>query len=294
MAESNLIIPINDIENRIFTLRGAQVMIDRDLAEIYQVQTKALNQAVKRNMERFPKIFRFQVTNEEKEELVTNCDRFGNLKHSSINPYAFTEEGVAMLSTVLHSDVAVKVSIQVMQAFIQMRKFINTNVELFRRLDKVELKLLEADQKFDKVFQALESKDSIPKQGIFFDGMVFDAYCFVADLVRKAKQSIVLIDNYIDDSVLMILSKKKVNVTCTILTKSVSVQMKLDVEKFNKQYPTLKLKQFDRAHDRFLIIDNSEIYHLGASIKDLGKKWFAFSKLDKTSVKIIDNIIDLI
>ena len=292
MSDSQIILA--PIENRIFTIRGVQVMIDRDLAEIYQVKTKVLNQAVKRNKERFPELFRFQLSDKEKEELVTICDRFESLKHSSVEPYAFTEQGVAMLSAVLRSETAIKVSIQIMKAFVEMRKFITSNASLFQRLDRVEQKLVETDQKFEQVFNALESKESIPKQGIFFDGQVFDAYHFVADLVRNADRSIILIDNYIDDTVLMLLSTKKEDVICTVLTKNISNKLKLEVKKFNMQYPVLNLVQFDKSHDRFLIIDNNEVYHIGASLKDLGKKWFAFSKLDKASVSILQTIKELI
>jgi len=282
------------IENRIFSIRSVQVMIDRDLAEMYQVPTKVLNQAVKRNIERFPEAFRFQLSNDEKTELVTICDRFNNLKHSSVNPYVFTEQGVAMLSAVLRSDIAVQVSIQIMNAFVQMRKSIISNAGIFQRLDKVEHQQIEANQKFEQLFKALEEKDTKPTQGVFFNGQVFDAYTLMADIVRSAKTSIVLIDNYIDDTVLTHLCKKDTNVKVTLLTKTISKQLQLDVKKANSQYPTIQAKTFTKAHDRFLIIDKKEVYHLGASLKDLGKKWFAFSKMDKSSVTIINSILDLI
>ncbi len=286
MAVSNY----NDIQNQILTIRGTQVMIDRDLAELYQVETKVLNQAVKRNIERFPKIFRFQLNDDEKNELVTNCDRFQNLKHSSVNPYAFTEQGVAMLSSVLRSETAVKVSIQIIDAFVGMRKFISQNAGIFQRLEKVEHKQLKADEKFEKLFDALQSKELEPKQGIFFDGQIFDAYKFISSLIRKAKKSIFLIDNYVDETVLNLLTKKKKNVEVTIFTNNITKAMLLDVEKFNSQYPTLELKEFTKAHDRFLIIDNKYIYHFGASLKDLGKKWFAFSKMKIPVEAILNNL----
>ncbi len=267
-----------------------QVMIDRDLAELYDVPTKVLNQAVKRNLQRFPDAFRFQLTENEKTELVTNCDRFEKLKHSSTLPYAFSEQGVAMLSAVLRSETAVKVSIQIMQAFIAMRKFIANNAAIFQRLEKVERKQLETDEKFEQVFNAIESKEIQPRQGIFFDGQIFDAYKFVADLIRSAKKSIILIDNYIDDSVLTLFSKRKKDVALTIVTKTVSKRLKLDVKKFNEQYPPVALKEFGKSHDRFLIIDYSIVYHFGASLKDLGKKWFAFSKMDIGAVEMVGKI----
>ena len=282
------------IENRIFSIRNIQVMLDRDLAEMYQVPVKRLNEQVKRNIDRFPASFRFQLTSEEKNELVANCDRFENIKHSSTQPFAFTEQGVAMLSAVLRSDIAVQVSIQIMNAFVQMRKSIISNAGIFQRLDKIEHQQIESNQKFEQLFKALEEKDTKPTQGVFFDNQVFDAYTLMADIVRTAKNSIVLIDNYIDDTVLTHLCKKETNVKVTLLTKTISKQLQLDVKKANTQYPKIEVKTFTKAHDRFLIIDKKEVYHLGASLKDLGKKWFAFSKMDKSSVTIINSILDLI
>lgn len=288
-----LTISQKEIESRIFVFRDSQVMLDRDLAEMYQVETKVLNQAVKRNIERFPQQFRFQLTEDEKMELVTNCDRFESLKHSSTNPFAFTEQGVAMLSAVLRSDVAVKVSIQIINAFVEMRKLIANHSGLLQRMDGIERKQLETDQKFEKVFKALESKDLIPTQGVFFDGQVFDAYELASKIIRSAKKNIVLIDNYIDESTLTHLSKKTKTVKVLLLTKTISKQLTLDVKKANAQYGNFELKIFSKSHDRFLIVDNIEVYHLGASLKDLGKKWFAFSKMDKDSVgnilKAVDN-----
>lgn len=279
-----LTISQKEIESRIFVFRDSQVMLDRDLAEMYQVETKVLNQAVKRNIERFPQQFRFQLTDNEKMELVTNCDRFESLKHSSTNPFAFTEQGVAMLSAVLRSDVAVKVSIQIINAFVEMRKLIANHSGLLQRMDGIERKQLETDQKFEKVFKALESKDLIPAQGVFFDGQVFDAYELASKIIRSAKKNIVLIDNYIDESTLTHLSKKTKAVKVLLLTKTISKQLTLDIKKANVQYGNFELKTFTKSHDRFLIIDNTEVYHLGASLRDLGKKWFAFSKLEKNSI----------
>jgi hypothetical protein len=279
-----LTISQKEIESRIFVFRDSQVMLDRDLAEMYQVETKVLNQAVKRNIDRFPKQFRFQLTDNEKMELVTNCDRFESLKHSSTNPFAFTEQGVAMLSAVLRSDVAVKVSIQIINAFVEMRKLIANHSGLLQRMDGIERKQLETDQKFEKVFKALESKDLIPTQGVFFDGQVFDAYELASKIIRSAKKNMVLIDNYIDESTLTHLSKKTKAVKVLLLTKTISKQLTLDVKKANEQYGHFEIKSFTKSHDRFLIIDHTEVYHLGASLKDLGKKWFAFSKLEKNSI----------
>ena len=284
---------VSNIQSMIFTIRGVQVMVDRDLATVYEVGTKVLNQAVKRNIERFPVEFRFQLTDVEKQELVTICDRFESLKHSTSNPYVFTEQGVSMLSAVLRSETAVKVSIQIINAFVEMRKFIQHNASVFARLDSVERRQVtfesETEKNFEKVFQALEAGEP-PKQGIFYDGQVYDAYSFVADLIRKAKKSLTLVDNYVDDSVLTLLSKRKKGVTATIHTKTISKQLALDLKKHNEQYSPITIKTFKDAHDRFLIIDEKEIYHIGASLKDLGKKWFAFSKFEAGAVEMLKKL----
>lgn len=281
------IISQKHIESQIFTIRGLQVMIDRDLAEMYQVETKVLNQAVKRNLERFPIQFRFQLTENEKTELVTICDRFDSLKHSTSNPNVFTEQGVAMLSAVLRSKIAVQISIQIINAFVEMRKFIANHYGLLQRMEGIERKQIETDQKFEQVFKALESKNAIPNQGVFFDGQVFDAYELASKIIRSANISIVLIDNYIDETTLTHLSKKAKAVKVLLLTKTMSNQLTLDVKKANEQYGNFEIRAFVNSHDRFIIIDNSDVYHLGASLKDLGKKWFAFSKMDKSSVSSI-------
>lgn len=287
---SNLIF----IENRIFNLRGEPVMIDRDLADMYQVETKVLNQAVKRNIERFPEQFQFQLNNTEKNELVTNCDRFTNLKHASNNPYAFTEQGVAMLSAVLRSAVAIEVSIQIMNAFVQMRKTIGNNLSLLQLSEDFKQHKLETDSKFEQVFKALEAPEIEHKQGVFFNGQTYDAYDFINTLIKIAKQQIILIDNYIDDTVITQLTKKKKNVEVLLLSKTLSKKLQLDIEKANTQYPTFTAIPFAESHDRFLILDQKEVYHIGASLKDLGKKWFAFSKLEISSVTILNQIKELI
>lgn len=287
------LIPIEILQKMIFTIRGVQVMIDRDLAELYQVENKRLNEQVKRNSSRFPETFRFQLTDSEKKELVANCDRFEGLKHSSVNPYAFTEQGVSMLSAVLRSETAIQVSIRIINAFVEMRKFLVANASLFERLETVEKRQLsfeiKTDENFEKVFKALESQEE-PRQGIFYNGQVFDAYTFAADLVRSAKKSLVLIDNYIDDSVLTLFSKRKKGVKAKLFTKTISKQLKLDLQKHNEQYPEIEVKTFAEAHDRFLILDESTVYHIGASLKDLGKKWFAFSKFEKGALEMLGKL----
>jgi hypothetical protein len=285
---NELMISKNSIKDKIHTIRGLKVMLDSDLAVLYEVLTKVLNQAVKRNIERFPKDFMFQLTESEKNELVTNCDHLQNLKYSSQFPSVFTEQGVATLSGVLKSKKAIEVNIQIMRAFVSMRKFLLTNAQLFQRIDKTEQKLLEHDEKFEKVFDAIENKEV--KQGIFFNGQIFDAYKFVSDLVRSAKKSIILIDNYIDDSVLTLFIKREKDVNVVIYTKEISKQLRLDLKKYNSQYSPITINEFKNSHDRFMIIDDKEVYHFGASLKDLGKKWFAFSKFDKKAVKLLERL----
>jgi len=268
-------------------------MIDRDLAQLYGVETKRLNEQVKRNLDRFPTRFRFQLSNNEAYELVANCDRLQNLKHSSVMPYVFTEQGVAMLSTVLHSTTAVEVSIQIMDAFTAMRRFLSANANIFQRLAFIEQNQIalsahqiETDNKLAEVFRRLDSVNKIPTQGIFYDGQIFDAYTFVCDLIRSAKTQIILFDNYIDDSVLTMLDKRSVGVSVRILTKNISRQLQLDIDRHNAQYPPLTAEIFVKAHDRFLCIDDA-VYHIGASLKDLGKKWFAFNKMEIATTELL-------
>ena len=251
------------IEEMILNIRGYQVMLDRDLASLYGVETKVLNQAVKRNIERFPDDFRFQLTKEEclRSQIVT----FKYL------PYAFTENGFAMLSSVLRSQTAIEMNIRIMRA---------NNEIVFQRIANLEYHQIEIDKRIDEVFKKIEQKS--PQQGIFFDGQIIDAYHFVSDLVKKANKTIILIDNYIDDSVLTLLDKRNYNVSATIYTQRISEQLKLDIKRHNEQYPEIIVRCFVKSHDRFLIIDN-ELYHIGASIKDLGKKWFAFTLMKDIS-----------
>lgn len=267
----------NKIETRILLIRGIHVMIDRDLAELYQIETKTLNQQVKRNQERFPDAFMFRLNEHEFSELVTNCDRFNLLKHSSSLPYAFTEQGVSMLSAVLRSPTAIQVSICIMESFVKMRRYLVSNTGLFQRLEQFEIRQKNTEKQVDKILHIIdESRNLKQEQGIFFDGQIFDAYVFAADLVRSAESSIILIDNYIDETVLTILDKRHEDVEAIIYTKELNRQFSLDLKKHNEQYRPIEVRTFNKAHDRFLLIDD-KVYHLGASLKDLGRKWFAFS-----------------
>lgn len=303
-----------DIKSMIYTIRGKQVMLDSDVAMLYHYETRRINETVKRNMERFPEKFCFQLTESEfqslrfkngtlenelakeskgtflRSQIATLKEDNGRGKHRKYLPYVFTEQGIAMLSGLLKSEIAVTVSIRIMDAFVEMRKFLLSNGQLFERLTCVEYKLLEHDKKFDKLFNELEQGENI-KQRIFFEGQIYDAYSLVVDIIKKANKKIYIIDNYIDDSVLKMLAKKNKNVEVTIITTDKSNIQKIDIQKFNKEYPELKVLRTNKFHDRFIIIDEKEMYHLGASIKDLGKKCFGINKIE--DVKLIEQVMSL-
>jgi hypothetical protein len=286
---NEIIISQKEIENRIFIIRNVQVMIDRDLAELYQTETRTLKQAVKRNLERFPDDFMFELSENEIGYLVSQVVIPSKSYFGGARPYAFTEQGVAMLSSVLKTPAAVSISLRIIRVFVEMRKFIIHNAALFQRLDKVEFKQIEADQKFEKIFKALERKE-LPEKGVFFDGQVYDAYTFVANLIRKAEKSLTLVDNYIDDTILTLFTKRANHVAVICYTKTISKQLQLDIAKHNAQYDPITVIELAEAHDRFLIIDDKELYHIGASLKDLGKKWFAFSKMDAEAVNLLNKL----
>lgn len=294
--ENNNIVPINqelnvvedetqNIKNLIYTIRGKQVMLDSDVATLYQYETKKINQTVKRNIQRFPEKFCFQLNENEVENLrsqfVTSSlekESYGGRRYL---PYVFTEQGIAMLSGLLKNEIAVKVSISIMDAFVEMRKFIANNSNIFNLSTRMEHKFLEYDEKFDIVFDELQNKrEEEFKQKIFFDGQIYDAYSLIIDIIKSAKSKILIIDNYIDESILKMLLKKNRNVEVIILTSQNCDISKLDIGKFNKQYPTLKVAKTNKFHDRFIVIDNKELYHCGASLKDLGKKCFAINKME--------------
>jgi hypothetical protein len=273
-------ISLSHIENKIFTIRGVRVMQDSDLAEMYRVETRVLNQAVKRNLERFPASFRFQLTANEFQHLisqsVTSSVTHGGRRNS---PYVFTEQGVAMLSAVLRSDIAVQVSIQIMQAFVAMRKTLGQLHGVIQRLEGLELKQWQTDSQLEQVLKALE-KYHKPHQGIFFEGQLFDAHVFASDLIKQASKSVVLVDNYVDETTLLLLSKRKKQVACTVYTR-IHAALAKDLDKHNQQYPAITLLENRGSHDRFLILDDTQLYHIGASLKDLGNKCFAFSRMDE-------------
>jgi len=294
MNKESSLLKVPEIQNLIYNFRGLQIMLDRDLASFFQVETRTLNQAVKRNNERFPEALCFQLNKDEfdiwKSQIVMSDEDKKGLRRP---PYVFTEQGVAMLSAVLNSKVAIHASIQIMCAFVEMRKIISAHGGILLRMDHFEQKQIEHDLKFEKVFKALESGNEHIKQGVFFNGQTFDSYKFVADLIRSANKSIQLVDNYIDESVLLLLTKRKKGVYATIYTKQNNELLKLDLKKHNSQYEAIEIKLFDKAHDRFLIIDSKTVYHIGASLKDLGKKWFAFSLIDKEAINIIEKLNEL-
>lgn len=265
----------DDLRSKIHMLRGGLVMLDRDLAALYEVETKYLKRQVKRNIERFPDDFMFQLTNEEVS--ILRC-QFGTSRWGGDRylPFAFTKNGVAMLSGVLNSGKAVDVNIRIMRAFTAISRMVSINTNISQRISNIEYHQIETDKRIDEVFKRLDIET--PHEGLFYNGQIFDAYNFISDLIRKAKEEIILIDNYIDDSVLKILNKRGNDVTATIYTSKISDNLKLDLTKHNSQYPPIKIEILNKFHDRFLIIDD-DLYHIGASFKDLGKSVFAFSKL---------------
>ena len=322
-AETAAIQSVEQIESLILTIRGKQVILDRDLARLYGVETKVLNQAVKRNIERFPEDFLFQLTKEEygilKSQIaIANAEylrsqnvtieneedflRSQNVtidmrgRHLKYLPYAFTENGIAMLSGVLRSPIAIATNIHIMRAFNAMRHFIGSQAQVFQRLEVIEHTQLSlvahqevTDKKLEEVFRRLDDRSEKPEKGIFYDGQIFDAYTFINERIREAKKRIVLIDNYVDDSVLTMLDKRNKNVDAIVYTKSISRQLSLDCEKHNAQYAPIEVKQFDRAHDRFLCVDDT-VYLIGASLKDLGKKWFGFVKLEQPTDELLSKM----
>ena len=324
-VDTTTIQPVEQIESLILTIRGKQVMLDRDLARLYGVETFRLNEQVKRNIERFPEDFMFQLSKEEWKEIssqfaITSVEgkvlrsQIASIKtegevlssqnasidmrgrHVKYMPYAFTESGIAMLSGVLRSQQAVNINIQIMRAFVAMRRFLASHAQVFQRLEVMErtqLSLLAhqeaTDQKVEEIFRRLDDNSEKPEKGIFYDGQIFDAYTFVSERIREAKKRIVLIDNYVDDSVLTMLDKRNKGVEAVVYTKNISRQLSLDFEKHNAQYSPIEVKQFDRAHDRFLCIDGT-VYLIGASLKDLGKKWFGFVKLEQPTDELLSKM----
>ena len=294
MKDENALILMDEINitDLIYTIRGKQVMLDSDLAGLYQVETRVFNQAVKRNSNRFPEQFRFQLTEEEyknlRSQFVTSSEdnTHGGRRYM---PYAFTEQGIAMLSAVLKSDIAVEISIRIMNSFVEMRKFLISNQQLFSRLDRVELKQLETDKKLEKVFSYIASNTEV-KQKIFFDGQIYDAFSFIIDLIGKAQSKLILIDNYVDVNTLNMICKKNTGVDVLIATSGKGSLTTKDINKFNVQYPKLSVKTTTDFHDRFLIIDDEEGYFIGASIKDAGKKSFAITKIEDG--KMVQNLIN--
>ena len=285
LEPSNLINRENyDIGRLIFSVRDTQVILDKDLAKLYGVETKVLNQAAKRNIARFPEGFRFQLTKEEcsrSQNVTLNAERGKNIKYL---PYAYSEQGVAMLSAILKSQTAIDVSVKIMNAFVYMRRFLMMNADLFQKVALLEQKQLQTDQIIDEILNKLEDQHRPPTHGIFFDGQIFDAYQFVSDLIRSAKRSIVLFDNYADDSVLTQLAKRTEGVAATVCASRVSEGLRLDVRRHNAQYAPINLREVPAVHDRFLLIDDTILYTFGASFKDLGKKMFCFNKMESEDV----------
>ncbi|MFW2555940.1 ORF6N domain-containing protein [Aliarcobacter butzleri] len=284
----DLIINENSIKDKIYTIRDKQVMLDRDLAQLYGVETKHINQAVRNNQDKFMEDFYFELTDIEFEDLRSKI-LTANFSKVRIKPKVFTEQGIYMLATILKSKVASQVTVYIIKTFANMRKLISQNISMFERFERIENRLTIHDENFNKLFSALEDKTLKLSEGIFFDGQIFDSYSFINDLLKLVQKEVILIDNYIDDTVFTLFSKYP-NINFIIYTNSISKQLKLDFEKYQKQYKNISLKTFKDCHDRFLILDKKEIYHLGASLKDLGKKWFAFSKMNLKINEIINRL----
>jgi len=279
-----------DIESKIIFVRGIQVILDRDLATFYDVKPIRLREQLKRNAQRFPSDFVFQLSETEVDSLVSQNAIPSKQSLGGYLPYVFTEQGVAAVSGVLRNDKAAEVSIAIMRAFVTMRRFLLHNASIFQRLDNLEVRQIKTDEKLEQLFKSLETGKPEPDKGIFFDGQIFDAYAFVSGIIKNAKSKIILIDNYIDESVLTLLGKRKKDVKAIIYTHKISKTLQLDLDKYNAQYPIIELKLLSKSHDRFLIIDQKELYHFGASLKDLGKKWFAFSKMEGVVELILNQI----
>ena len=291
MENKSIILNESDLKNKIYTIRGVQVMLDSDLAQIYGYETKRFNEQVKNNIERFDEDFRFQLTQDEVDVLRSKFSTTNISTMSRSLPYAFTEQGIYMLMTVLKGELAVKQSKTLIRLFKQMKDFVLTNSQLFAEIDSIKKHLIESDlhhkendKRIDELFTLMEKYKIEEKQGIFFQGQIFDAYAKFESFIQSAKKEIVLIDGYVDLTVLERLAKKKKGVNVLLYTDSKTKITNLDVQKFNAQYPTLTLNFTSRMHDRFLIIDNSVFYHIGASLKDLAKKCFAFEILDSSLI----------
>lgn len=281
----------SDIKNLIYVVRNQQIMLDSDLAMLYQVETKRLNEAVKRNIARFPEEFRFQLTEDEakslRSQIATLNENVGRGTHRKYLPYVFTEQGIAMLSAVLRSDVAIQVSINIMNAFVEMRRFIANNALLFERISNVELKQLEyqkqTDEKLEQIFEYISAHEEA-SQKVFFDGQIYDAFSLIVSLIQKAEKEITLIDGYVDVGTLNLLAKKNEGVSVTVYTHQRTRLSNIDVANFNAQYPTLEVKYTSVFHDRFLILDGKIAYHIGASLKDAGKKTFGITLINDESI----------
>ena len=293
--------PLQDLHSKIHTIRGQQVILDKDLADLYGTTPIRLRQQVKRNPERFPADFMFQITEIEVKSMVSQNVIPSRSYLGGTRPYAFTEQGIASLSGVLTTPIAVQAYVGIMRAFVAMRRTLIYHPGIIQRMDFIERRqsiqenetshhFKQVNQQFEQVFTALESPDYRPQQGIYFDGQSYDAHVFVSDLIRSAKKSIVLIDNYVDDTVLTLLSKRPDGVSATLFTKSITKTLELDLAKHNAQYPAIEIREFSDAHDRFLILDGQTVYHIGASLKDLGKKWFAFSRFDKEAFGMLNRL----
>ena len=286
MMIENSLIPDNNIINLIYEIRETPVMLDRDLARFYQVKATRLREQVKRNLKRFPDDFMFQLTKEEVDRMVSQNAIPSKQVLGGALPYAFTEQGVAALSSVLTSERAIDVSIIIIRSFVVLRKSALNYQSFNARLTHLEKAQIKTNYQLDKIFAALNNNKDVG-QGVFYKGQIFDAYTFISTIVRSAINSIILIDNYIDDSVLTLMNKRKNGVSLKIITQNKTKQFHLDISKYEKQYSSISVEYNHDFHDRFLILDHEKVYHIGASLKDLGRKCFAISLLEKQTADIL-------
>ncbi len=277
----------DSLRSQIATLDDMKNVEEENLRSQFVTSSENNNEHEKDSRFQFGTLKKNEKLSEEhlRSQIATSSIEYGGRRYL---PFAFTEQGVAMISAVLKSETAVKVSIQIMAAFVEMRKIHTQNAGLFQRLERVEQKQLEADHHFNTIFAALEKRDAIPDQGIFFNGQIFDAYLFVSKIVKSAGNSILLLDNYIDETTLAILAKRKPGIKAIIYTENFSSSQIIDEQKLNKQYESIEIRKLKNNHDRFLIIDRKEMYHIGASLKDLGKKIFGFSRMDAECGRLLD------
>jgi hypothetical protein len=282
---------VRSIENSILNIHGKPAMLDSMVAQLFGLSVKRINEQVKRNPQRFPESFCFQLSLRDWQILKSQIATSNNARGGKVKPpWVFTEHGIAMIATLLNTPQAVNLSLQIIEVFIFARKTGLMSMNVASKLDTLEVHQKQLSHELAMIWERLNNPFHLKEQGIFFNDQIFDAYVFSSNLITSAKKSIVLIDNYIDETSLLQLSKRNANVNCIIYTEKINPQLKLDLDKHNSQYPSIEIRIIKNVHDRFLILDNQSLYHLGASLKDLGKRWFAFSKMDDLTEDVLKKL----